>query len=119
VIHRAQIVAPQPVHELLGVVPVALVPALPFAAAIADHHARDPSHEQVVEPLRLRALLERHLDGATHPAHQLEQRRRLGRHDTPRDHTPSVVADHGHRRCLVHIESDILGCLLHESRSLL
>jgi len=35
------------------------------------------------------------------------------------DHASTLVLDDSHRRCLVHIESDILGCLLHESRSLL
>ena len=46
--------------------------------------------------LRLRAPLKRHVNGATQPAHQLEQRRRLGRHDAPRDHAPGVVTDDSH-----------------------
>jgi hypothetical protein len=119
VIHRPQLPRPQPVHQLRGVVPVALVAALRFAAPIAHHHPCDPPDEEVVEPLRLRALLERHVDGATHPAEELEDRGRLGRHNAPRDHAAGVVADDGDRRCLVDIESDILGRLLHESRSLL
>ena len=37
------------------------------------------------------------------------------RRDAPGDHAPDVVADDGADRCLVHIESDILGRLLHKS----
>ena len=118
-IYGRQLARPQLVHELPGVVPVALVPVVTFAAPIADDHPRNAPDKQVVEPLRVRALLERHVGGAAHPAHELEERRRLGRHHAPRDHASGVVTDDGDGRCLVHIESDILGCPLHESRSLL
>jgi len=119
VIDGAQLTRAQPAHEPLGVVPVALAPAPRLATPVAHDHSRHPPDEQVVKPLRLRALLERDVHRAAHPAHELEQGRRLGRYDTPRDHASGVVTDDGHHRCLVDVESDILGRLLHESRSLL
>ena len=74
---RAQAPATQEVRQLIGTDLIALVPLLGRAAAIADEHAIDHRPQQVVEPLRLRAFLERDMNRAAHAAEELHERHRL------------------------------------------
>ena len=79
-----------------------------LAPSIAHQNAVDNGREQIVQPLRLRAFLERDVNGAAHAAEALDDRARVGRDDRARDHAPGLLAHGGHRGCLVHIEADIL-----------
>jgi hypothetical protein len=69
----------------------------------------DDGHEEIVEPLRLCALLERDVDRPTHAAEVVDDRRGLRREDCSCDHAAALLADGCDGGCLVDIERDILG----------
>jgi hypothetical protein len=75
VIDRAERALAQQAREQIGVALIRFVPERRLPAAVADDHPIDDGHEQVVQPLRLRAFLERDLPGAPHPSEHLQERR--------------------------------------------
>jgi hypothetical protein len=119
VIHRAQAAASQPLGELVGIDLVALVPRLPLPPPIAHHHPIDQGHQQIVQPLGLRAFLKGDVDRAAHAAEELHDRRRLRRQDGPGDQPPGVLPDGCDGGCLMHVQRHMFGGAFHESRSLL
>jgi len=119
VIDRAQIPHLEPARQLVGVDPVRLVAPASLAPAVADNHPIRNGHEQIVQPLRLRAFLEGDVDGAPHAAEELRDRCGIGWQDRPRDHATGLRADRGHRRCLMDVQRHIFRRSLHEGRSLL
>jgi hypothetical protein len=68
--------------------------------------------------LGLGALLEGDVHRATHALKEVGQRSTLGGQDRSGDHPPAPVPDGSDGGCLVHVEPNILGSPLHESRSL-
>jgi len=119
VVDPAQLAGAQQLRELGGVHTVALVPVPGRAAAIADHHARHPRREQVVQPLRLRAFLEGNVHRPAQAGEELQHRRLLGREDAARDDPAAGIADRSEHRCLVHVQTHILARALHQGRLLL
>src|SRR5215475_4015719 len=70
-----------------------------------------------MEPLRLRAFFERNVHRPTHAPKVLDQLLRLRGYHRPGNHAIILVAHRDRRRCLMHIEADILRSPLREGRS--
>jgi hypothetical protein len=117
VIHGAQPVAAQEIREFVGVGLVRFVPAGGVAAPVTNDDALDLGREEVIEPLGLRAFLERHVDRPAHPAEVLEQGRRFGRDDTAGDDPSTVFAHRDHGGSLMDVEANVFRRAFHESRS--
>ncbi len=115
--------AQRPAAQLLGeVVGIDLIPLIALArrpASIADNHPIHERRQQLVQPLRLGAFLERDMPSPAHPADELRQGAAVSRQHASRNHPPAHLPHRRHRSCLVHVERDILRCPFHESRSLL
>jgi len=115
---RLECAKPQAFRQIVRVESIVLVRLLALSSDVTHNNACDLGREQVVQPLRLRSFLEGDLHASAQPADQGEQRSALGRHGGAHDHAPLLVADAGDARCLVHIQREILSCLiLHGSRS--
>ena len=117
--HRLERTEAQSFGQTVRVEPVVLIRLLALSADVAHDHPRGVGHQQVVQPLRLGPFLKDDVHSAAHAAEELDGRRRLRRHDGPRDHPSVFLPDRGHRHCLVDVQRDILGGPFHESRSLL
>ncbi len=116
-IDRAEVAAAQLFRQGVGIDQVALVASARFPPPIAHEDPGDQGHQQVVQPLRLGAFFEGDLHGPPHPPEELTQGGGLRGQDGPGDHPPALRSHGGHGSCLRHIERDILGSPLHESRS--
>jgi hypothetical protein len=115
----AQVAAQQSAGDIVGILDVGLV-ARPtrLTAQIADSHCMRERHKQVMEPLRLRPLLEGDVYRSAHAREELRQRDGLGGQNRSSDDATTPFADRRDSRCLVHVETHIFGHPLHESRSL-
>jgi hypothetical protein len=119
VVDGPQIPDEEPARELVGVHLVGLVARPPaLAAAVADDHPVRDGDQGIMQPLRLGAFLERDVNRAPHAMKELDQRSGLRGYESSGDHAPAPFPDRHHGRCLMHVESDILGRPLHEGRSL-
>jgi hypothetical protein len=116
VVDGPQVAAQEPLGEHVRVDHVGLVAAV-FPAPVAHHDLIDQRAEQVVQPLRLGALLEDDVHGAAHAGEELGERAGLRRHDAAGDHAPAGLADRGNRRGLVDVERHVLRRSFHEGRS--
>jgi len=119
VIDRAQPAAPEQLGQLIRIDLVALVAVAGPSPLIAHDDPIDERGHELVQPLRLGPFLKDDVHSAAHAAEELDERRRLRRHDGPRDHPSVFLPDRGHRHCLVDVQRDILGGPFRESRSLL
>ena len=116
-VHGPKASTPQQLRQFIRIVVVPLIAAPPFAAPIADHDTMHHRRQEIVDPVRLRPLLERHVHRAPHATRELHQRLLLRRQHAPQEHAPLLRPHRTHRCCLVHIETDILVRLGHEGRS--
>jgi hypothetical protein len=88
----AQAAPPEQLGELVGIDLVALVPLAGVAPAITDDHPIDERGQQIVEPLRLGALLEREVDRPTHGSEELAEGTALSGQHAPCDHASARLA---------------------------
>jgi hypothetical protein len=77
-VDRLQSAHAQPIGELVGVDAVALVLRLAPTSHIADHNALGVIDQQIVQPLRVRPLLEGHVHARAGALDQRQDRLRLG-----------------------------------------
>jgi hypothetical protein len=108
-IDGAQTTEPQQVGQVFGVAAVALVARRRLPAPIADDDLVHDGLEQIMQPLRVRAFFEGHVDGTAHPAEELDECVGVGREQRSGDHRARFLANRRQRSCLMHIERDILG----------
>jgi len=118
VVYRPEVTLQQSAGELIRIHLAGLVAAPALTPPVADEDPVRDRHQEVVQPLSLRALLEGDVHRASHAAEELDQRRRVRRQDAPGDHAPALLTDRSHGRCLMDIECHILTRPLHEGRSL-
>lgn len=110
----------QQLGELSRVQAITLVPDLAFAADVADHHPLHVRLQQIVQPLRLCALLERDMHSRTGTARERHDRSAFSRYRRPHRDRPALVPHARHHRCLVHVHREILNRLIfHGSRPFL
>jgi hypothetical protein len=99
----------QQLGQLVGVRLIALVAVGRLATPIAHEDTIDDRHQEIVQPLRQGALLERDMDRARMPRnHSTIAAASVGKNRSC-DHLSRLLSHHRHRGCLVHIEPDILG----------
>jgi hypothetical protein len=97
VVDGAQAAASEQMGELIGIDLVALVAEPVLLASIADDEVVDLRQEEVVQPLRLGALLEGHADRAAHSAEELQERMLFRGKDSPSDHPSVLLPNRRHR----------------------
>ena len=101
--HRFERAIAQLEREPLDVDAVILVAALVLAAHVTDDELLGVRHEQIVQPLRLGAFLERHVDTRPATLHQLQDRPGLSGHGGPHDDLSVGIATVGQDRCLMQV----------------
>jgi hypothetical protein len=61
-----------------------------LSASVTHNDAVDHRDQKIVQPLGLGPFLEGDVNGPPHAPEELEERRRLGRQNAPRDHASAL-----------------------------
>lgn len=120
VIHALQRPDPQSLRQQVGIDLVVLVDQFLLPSHVANDDSLSDRLQQIVQPLRLRAFLERDVHPRPLAANQSDDGLRLRRHRRLEHDRPRLIPCRRHGRCLVHVQTEIMNPLiLHGSRPFL
>ena len=119
-VYALQRAEPQPLRQQTGIDVVILVHELFLPADIADDDPLSHRLQQIVQPLRLRTLFERHVHPRPLAPDKADDGLRLRRHRRLQHDRARLIARRRDDRCLVHVQTEIMNRLIfHGSRPFL
>jgi hypothetical protein len=85
-----------------------------ISARITHHHFRDVRLQQIVQPRRAGSFLKGYVQSSGQPVQKLQNRRGFRLDDRLHHQMAGAIQNHHRDRCLVNIQSNILGVIQHE-----